>query len=298
MNKSILLFFCLIGSLVSLEGQTIPPACNCPVRIVRAQLPTCPPIQPRVYLVWPTSSSTFDDVTLANVEFNFTNTNRLSACTGNLAFTYKCSNFINYIGADLPACYLYSNAPTGSLTFINGLTCHYTNGEYDYSKSSTTCPPACSDADKCIDGLVNYVKDQLGSTTEDCRIWEGPCNDASKIYRNGPVSIGTNNRALSDGNKLTVKGGILTEQVKICQTAWCDYVFEPDYCLRPLPEVESYIRENGHLPGCTPGQVILKDEHISIDKEIRNHQEKIEEIFLHLINLQKQLDQHDSGVEK
>ena len=32
------------------------------------------------------------------------------------------------------------------------------------------------------------------------------------------------------------------------ETGWSDYVFNPDYHLRPLKDVAKYIQENHHLP--------------------------------------------------
>ena len=80
---------------------------------------------------------------------------------------------------------------------------------------------------------------------------------------------------------LFVTGGILTEECLIVtQDQWADYVFEKDYQLQPLAEVEQYIENNGHLPNIPAGEVLDKNG-IPMAKITILQQEKIEELFLH-----------------
>ncbi len=51
--------------------------------------------------------------------------------------------------------------------------------------------------------------------------------------------------------RLFVKDGIHTEKIKVdiaANNGWADYVFEPDYNLMPLTQVEQFIKQNRHLP--------------------------------------------------
>ncbi len=68
---------------------------------------------------------------------------------------------------------------------------------------------------------------------------------ASKfMFHAGKVAVGTDKTPSDIGGinidhyKLFVKGGILTEEVRV-RTGWSDYVFEEDYDLKPLEEVET-----------------------------------------------------------
>ena len=91
--------------------------------------------------------------------------------------------------------------------------------------------------------------------------------------------------------KLFVKGGILTEQVRVSlEGTWADYVFLKDYKLRPLNEVETYIKENGHLPNVPSAQQV-KEDGIELGEMAKIQQEKIEELTLYLIEQQKQIDE-------
>jgi hypothetical protein len=53
--------------------------------------------------------------------------------------------------------------------------------------------------------------------------------------------------------------------------------------------VESYIKKNGHLPGIPSGNSIENAGGFELGEVTILHQEKIEEIFLHLITLEKEI---------
>jgi len=114
------------------------------------------------------------------------------------------------------------------------------------------------------------------------------------IHADGKMSIGTGNAPTMIGDvdispyRLFVRGGILTEELRI-RTDWADYVFADDYELTSLPEVEEYIKVNGHLHN-TPSAAQVEEEGIELGDITVNQQEKIEEIFLHLIELKKEIE--------
>lgn len=92
---------------------------------------------------------------------------------------------------------------------------------------------------------------------------------------------------------LAVNGKIGAREIKVTMVdPWPDYVFEKDYQLPALKEVENYVNENKHLPG-VPSEAELKKEEYSLDlAQMQNVQmKKIEEVYLYLIELQKQVDE-------
>lgn len=117
--------------------------------------------------------------------------------------------------------------------------------------------------------------------------------DKMVITGKGYVGIGMSNVSSSmveqngDGEDylLYVKGGIITEEVKV-ETGWCDYVFEEDYDLLPLEEVEAHIAARGHLPN-VPSAKVIESEGLELKSMTVNQQEKIEELFLHMIEMNK-----------
>ena len=116
------------------------------------------------------------------------------------------------------------------------------------------------------------------------------------VNRNGQMAIGTENTPETlDGTdtdisayRLFVEGGILTKEIRV-RNPWADYVFESDYELLPLAEVESYIDEHGHLPN-TPSAEEIERRGLNLGAATSLQQEKIEELYLHVIELSKRLE--------
>lgn len=102
--------------------------------------------------------------------------------------------------------------------------------------------------------------------------------------KNSPTSLGTNNTI---NYRLFVKGGILTDELLV-QTGWADYVFNKNYKLLKLSEVEKHIAEKGHLPN-VPSEKEVVENGLNVGKMSATQQEKIEELFLYVIQLNKDI---------
>lgn len=85
-----------------------------------------------------------------------------------------------------------------------------------------------------------------------------------------------------------VKGGTISEEARV-RTNWADYVFEKDYKLLSIQEVASFIKENGHLPNI-PSAETVEIEGLELGDITTKQQEKIEELTLYMIQIQKQLN--------
>jgi hypothetical protein len=105
------------------------------------------------------------------------------------------------------------------------------------------------------------------------------------IKQNGNIGIGTANPTY----KLAVNGTIRTKEV-IVETGWADFVFEKDYKLPSLKEVEQFIKNNKHLPEIPSAQEIQKNG-LSVGEIQTKMMQKIEELTLYVIELQKQIDE-------
>lgn len=66
-----------------------------------------------------------------------------------------------------------------------------------------------------------------------------------------------------------------------------DYVFEDNYDLKSLSEVENYVKENKHLPG-VPSASEIAENGMSVSQMSNLLLEKVEELTLHMIELQKE----------
>jgi len=108
----------------------------------------------------------------------------------------------------------------------------------------------------------------------------------------GQVGIGVTSSANMPSNDylLAVDGKIISEEVRVeISGSWPDYVFEKDYKLTPLGELEKSIYANGHLPGIPSADEIEKAGILLGDMQKRM-MEKIEELTLYVIALQKEIE--------
>ncbi|KRB56701.1 tail fiber protein [Flavobacterium sp. Root186] len=108
---------------------------------------------------------------------------------------------------------------------------------------------------------------------------------AIKAIQNGNVGIGTAN----PDEKLTVKGKIHTQEVRVDMTGPLvpDYVFENDYKLKTLQEVEDYIKEKKHLPEIPSAKEIEKNGLMLAEMNMALLK-KIEEMTLYMIEMKKE----------
>jgi hypothetical protein len=80
-------------------------------------------------------------------------------------------------------------------------------------------------------------------------------------------------------------------------TTWPDYVFEKDYKLMPLSEVEKFIKENKHLPEVPSASEVHVDG-INLAEMNKILMQKIEELTLHLIEQNKRIEFLESETKK
>ena len=104
------------------------------------------------------------------------------------------------------------------------------------------------------------------------------------IANNNNVGIGTTNPA----HKLSVNGTIQSKEV-IVETGWADYVFDENYKLPSLGEVEKFIQHNNHLPNM-PSAKEVEEKGLHLGDTQRRMMEKIEELTLYVIELQKEIE--------
>jgi hypothetical protein len=112
------------------------------------------------------------------------------------------------------------------------------------------------------------------------------------LQAGGNVGIGT----LHPGYILDVNGTIHTKEVKVDLTGWSDFVFAPTYQLRPLSEVEKYVKTNSHLPEI-PSAAEVTQNGLSLGEMQNKLLQKVEELTLYAIEQDKKILEQDKRLE-
>lgn len=115
-------------------------------------------------------------------------------------------------------------------------------------------------------------------------IWQNANNDVFYPNPNGKVGIGTNNLSA----ELTVNGHIHAKEVKVFTEAGADFVFDENYELTDLIELENFITQNKHLPDIPPEKEMV-NEGIQLAEMNVKLLQKVEELTLYVIDMNKQL---------
>jgi len=149
----------------------------------------------------------------------------------------------------------------------------------------------------------------IGTTTNSAPLIFAAGNQRAVLTGTGNFGIGTTN----PGQKLEVIGNIkATGSLISGTTTYPDYVFEgyykgfskinPAYQFKKLDEVENFIKDKGHLPGYQSlEEVKKKDMAVDITQNSITNMEKIEELYLHVIELNKKvqsLEEKNMKLEK
>jgi hypothetical protein len=112
---------------------------------------------------------------------------------------------------------------------------------------------------------------------------------------NGNIGIGTGNPPSM--YKLAVEGTIGARKVKVQQGTWSDFVFHNDYKLPSLYEVESFVKQNKHLPGLPSEAEVLKDG-LDVGEMNKLLLQKVEELTLYIIDLKKESQKQQEKIER
>lgn len=109
---------------------------------------------------------------------------------------------------------------------------------------------------------------------------------ALTVGATGYVGIGVT----SPQNLLDVDGTVHAKQVKVDLNGLADFVFYPAYRLRPLGEVDEYIRRNGHLPDVPSADEVAK-KGLDLGNAENVLLMKVEELTLYTIEQQKEIEE-------
>lgn len=113
------------------------------------------------------------------------------------------------------------------------------------------------------------------------------------IVTDGNVGIGITNPT----EKLTVDGKIRSEEVKVEIVNGADHVFQDNYKLQELDELEAFIKGNKHLPEI-PSEKEMLENGLEVGEFQIKLLQKIEELTLYIIDQNKLLQEAMQKNEK
>lgn len=121
--------------------------------------------------------------------------------------------------------------------------------------------------------------------------------DAMIIDENGNIGIGINppqskldvagKSSFRDNMKVDAK--LEAKEIKVTLTPTADFVFEENYGLPKLKDVEKFIKENKHLPEVASAKTMEK-EGVNVGEFQIKLLQKIEELTLYIIEQQKKIE--------
>jgi hypothetical protein len=119
-----------------------------------------------------------------------------------------------------------------------------------------------------------------------------------KIDASGNVGIGTNdpteklevNGKVIIHDEAWIEGKVTAEEIEVKADVWRDFVFYDSYKLKPLNEVEAFIKKNKHLPD-VPSEAQVLEEGINLGEMDAVLLQKIEELTLYIIEQEKRIEE-------
>lgn len=189
----------------------------------------------------------------------------------------------NYILWAYPA-----NSIDSELFDVNGCPC--TDSDSDGVCDDVDCDPNDSNittmlqpvGTPCDDGNSNTSGEVIQADGCTCSGGTGGGNN-STLWAEGFNGIYTDSKAM-------VNDTLLAKKIIVQTDVFADYVFDINYPLLPLKELETYIQENKHLPNI-PAAAEVIEKGINVSEMSVKHMEKIEELTLYILQINKRLEQ-------
>lgn len=120
---------------------------------------------------------------------------------------------------------------------------------------------------------------------------EGGDGTVNAYFEEVNLGIGTDLSSNPNNYKLAVNGTIGAKEVKVELTSatWSDFVFNDNYQLMPIKDVENFIKEKNHLPNIPTANEVEKNG-VNLGEMDAKLLQKIEELTLYMIAQDKRIE--------
>ena len=213
-------------------------------------------------------------------------TNEGGTLTGDLTGTFKTENgtFSQFLKADgsvdsnnyLTAEQIGSYIPTNYLSLNGGIV----------------------DGNLTLNGNTKATNLVVGTPTNLASNTVATFGGIVQITPAGATPTTFDYKAYGSDYLLWVEKGIVTTDVAYTDlTDWADFVFDKEYELMPIQEVNQFIQTKGHLPNIPSEEEIKKDGFTAVDMTKKLLQ-KIEELTLYAIEQDKKIEALGKAIEQ
>lgn len=200
------------------------------------------------------------------------------------------------VGADKVNIYTEATSAPTTLKTLGQLQMKASNGDYfsmafrhnagGYQDMLQTC------------NITGYGVAEFMYFRFDTRKWEMRAGVTDATFLNsgnvllnmtGAVGIGMGTMAIPSGAKVAVGGKVVCKEIEVTLAGLPDFVFNKDYKLMSLYDVENFINTNKHLPG-VPSEAEVVENGLNLGDMNATLLQKVEELTLYMIQLQKEND--------
>jgi hypothetical protein len=194
---------------------------------------------------------------------------------------------------------VYNTAGQGHLTLLG-------NDDSSQELSRISLDYKIQGVDHVIGRISSFYQTQTNNGSGGLRFfsrYQGSLNEAMRLDSNGNIGIGTTSptaklevvgkSSFTDNMKVNAK--IEAKEIKVTLTPTADFVFEEDYNLPKLEEVEKHIKEKKHLPEIASAKQMEK-EGVNVGEFQIKLLQKIEELTLYTIEQNKKIEAQNKQI--
>lgn len=194
---------------------------------------------------------------------------------------------------------VYNTAGQGHLTLLG-------NDDSSQELSRISLDYKIQGVDHVIGRISSFYQTQTNNGSGGLRFfsrYQGSLNEAMRVDSNGNIGIGTTSptaklevvgkSSFTDNMKVNAK--IEAKEIKVTLTPTADFVFEEDYNLPKLEDVEKHIKEKKHLPEIASAKQMEK-EGVNVGEFQIKLLQKIEELTLYTIEQNKKIEAQNKQI--